>query len=270
VPRAIERRPVAAVHVADQLRRVAEDGRVELGEAAAFELGRLLALSAPSTVAALREWRRQGYVRRRGARVGGASVLEGLLTHWELALADGAAVALGRRLLETVGDSEVVDRVLPDRPLVDPLPDLDVLADPARTIATGFALPVADVRRSLDRGTRPVLADGHMAPVSAAGFDALRRDASLLQPLKTQLATSVSALTGLTRAFVIRPGGQLVPHGLEEGDAEQEAGVEAQAETAEEAETVEALFPGARPGDSVPPQVEPDPPAARSQRRREQ
>lgn len=44
-------------HHADQLRRVTPDGREDLTYAAAFEIGRLLALSRPSVVAALNRWR---------------------------------------------------------------------------------------------------------------------------------------------------------------------------------------------------------------------
>jgi hypothetical protein len=48
-------------HHADQLRRITPDGQEDLAYAAAFEIGRLLALSRPSVVAALNRWRQQGF-----------------------------------------------------------------------------------------------------------------------------------------------------------------------------------------------------------------
>ncbi len=53
-------RPPLAHH-ADQLRRVVPDGREDLGYAAAFEIGRLLALSQPGIVAALGRWRQEAF-----------------------------------------------------------------------------------------------------------------------------------------------------------------------------------------------------------------
>ena len=49
--------PVA--HSGDQLRRVVPDGHEDLSLAAAFEIGRLLALSKPGVVAALMRWRQE-------------------------------------------------------------------------------------------------------------------------------------------------------------------------------------------------------------------
>ena len=46
-------------HTGDQLRRVVPDGHEDLSLASAFEIGRLLALSKPSVVAALARWRRE-------------------------------------------------------------------------------------------------------------------------------------------------------------------------------------------------------------------
>jgi hypothetical protein len=48
-------------HHSDQLRRVTPDGREDLTYAAAYEIGRLLALSQPSVVAALGRWRRERF-----------------------------------------------------------------------------------------------------------------------------------------------------------------------------------------------------------------
>lgn len=252
VPRAVERRAATAVHVADQLRRIAEDGRIELGEAAAFELGRLLALSAPSTVAALREWRRQGFVLRRSAHVGQTGLLGDMLSHWDVAL---SAVAITHRLVESVGDAEIADRVLPTRPLVDPLPALELLKDPAATIASGLGVRVTDVRTSLGGVTRPILTEDTLAPAPAAGFDAFRSDAQLLQPVSRQLTTTVATFTAIAQRFVAPGPGVLVPHGPDEEAAAP----------APDGETVEELFPSASPGEPLP---EPEPPPRPPRRRR--
>jgi hypothetical protein len=59
-----DRLPLA--HTGDQLRVVVPDGREDLSLAAAFEIGRLLALSQPSMVSALLQWRQTGYQVARG------------------------------------------------------------------------------------------------------------------------------------------------------------------------------------------------------------
>src|SRR5207248_1459993 len=46
-------------HTGDQLRKVVPDGREDISLAAMFEIGRLLALSKPTLVAALMDWRRE-------------------------------------------------------------------------------------------------------------------------------------------------------------------------------------------------------------------
>ena len=53
--------PPPLAHHADQLRRVTPDGQEDLGYAAAFEVGRLLALSQPGVAAALARWRAEAY-----------------------------------------------------------------------------------------------------------------------------------------------------------------------------------------------------------------
>lgn len=237
VPRAIERRPATAVHVSDQLRRVAEDGRAEVGEAAAFELGRLLALSSPSTVASLCEWRRRKFTARRAGEAGSAAVFGTLATGWALVengvlTVDSFATALGHTLLATVG-GDTVDALLPARPAVDPLPDLDLLRDPAATISRGLGMPLRQLRASLEGGTRPEVTAELLAPVATVGFEALAKQPGLLAPLAAELAARVGELT----ADVGRFGGPTSP-AMPHPDAPT-AGAATD-------DTVEALFPGAQ------------------------
>jgi hypothetical protein len=65
-PTSGERLPIA--HSSDQLRAVVADSREDISLAAAFEIGRLLALSRPSMVAALLRWRQTQF---QVARAGG-------------------------------------------------------------------------------------------------------------------------------------------------------------------------------------------------------
>lgn len=273
VPRAVKRRDALAVHVADQLRRLAEDGRVEIGEAAAFDLGRLLALSSPSTVGALREWRRRGFTARRAGAVGGASVLGGLLAEWSLVV-DGAltvdrfATALGHTLLTAVGGRNVVESILPARPRVDPLPDLKILRDPAATIAAGFDVPLDDLRVSLDGGVRPVVTAQLLAPMAEVGFTALARQPELLAPLAQGLGARVGELRTQVERFSgpagpAGPGGpegaegaEEVPESPRDEGAARPRAKKRQRETRKPAaswpemtqpDTVEGLFPDAAP-----------------------
>lgn len=253
VPRAIVRREPEAVHVGDQLRRVAEDGRAEIGEAAAFDLGRLLALSSPSTVAALREWRRRGFTTRRAGAVGAASVLGGLLGAWELVdggllTADRFAAALGRTLLATVGAGDVVEGVLPGRPRVDELPDLEILRDPAATIATGLAVPLRDLRVAMAGGARPVVTTEMLTPLAQVGFAELAKPEALA-PLAAGLGVRVGELSRLVEGFV--GPGPVRPGPVRAGRATKAARAAA-AEEAVAADTVEGLFPGAVPGEGEP------------------
>jgi hypothetical protein len=238
VPHAVVRRAPEAVHVADQLRRVAEDGRAELGEAAAFELGRLLALSQPSTVAALRDWRRRGFTARRAGTVGEVSVLGGILAHWNLVTdgvltVDRLATALGQTLLTTVGDAGTVDALLPARPRVAPLPKVDILADVAATVATGLEVPLRDLRRALAGGTRPPVTAELLSPLTQVGFDKLAADPALLAPLSAGLSQRVGQLGSVIRATGPGPGIRMLP-----------------------ADTVEDLFPRAVPGAARLPEEE--------------
>ncbi len=265
VPRAVERRAPEAVHVSDQLRRLAEDGRTEIGEAAAFELGRLLALSSPSTVAALREWRRRGFAVRRAAALGEVSVLGDLLSTWGVLDAgelrvERFAELLGRQVLTTFGAPDAVETVLPRRPDVDPLPQLDLLRDPVATIAEGLAVPIDALRVAAGTQVRPQLDLGMLTPIEQLGFTALSTQPELLAPLAAGLTTQVADLTRLAgRGLPGVPGGPgvpgvpggpvLHPHGgaRTAGVAAEPASPARDAGPQDELDTVEGLFPGAAP-----------------------
>jgi hypothetical protein len=250
VPRAVARRTPSAVHVADQLRRVAEDGRPEVGEAAAFELGRLLALSHPSTVAALREWRRRGFTTRRAAAVGEASLLSDLLSEWDLLAGKELDVVrlapeLGKALLTDIGGEGVLDDVLPFRPGGDPMPE-DFLGDVAATLATGLDVPLRELRQALE-GASPAVTEEMLGQVTALGFEELSSSPGLLAPLALGLQAGVGELTAMAEQHLgPGPGPGPGPVGPV-GPSLFVSADDAHPGDADEPDTVEGLFPGAVP-----------------------
>lgn len=118
-------------HHADQLRRVTPDGQEDLSYAAAFEIGRLLALSRPSVVAALNRWRRQRFAAATAGAVAAritAAAPKGLRELLEMpdprldAVGQLRGAGAGRRfargLLAALGDDPA--QLADPRPLADP------------------------------------------------------------------------------------------------------------------------------------------------------
>lgn len=142
---AAPRLPLA--HAADQLRAVVPDRREDLSLAAAFEIGRLLALSQPSMVASLLRWRQDHYERARTGALW-AGIIDGLdLSGVALEPGRGIGVLLGRGLARKVA-------VAPADVLGDPLPPVtrgtDMgLADRADSVLTRGLGIRADLRGSL-------------------------------------------------------------------------------------------------------------------------
>ncbi|HEU4426503.1 MAG TPA: hypothetical protein VFR67_28520 [Pilimelia sp.] len=153
-------------HAADQLRIVVPDGREDISLAAAFEIGRLLALSRPSMIAALMRWRQDGYqVARRGALWKEiAPFVEEVLGREEPLVFDPrVGVMLGRGLVDAVVK----------RPQ-------DLVGDPSPLVTRGLSLPV----------------DGAVEVLVAQGFG-LSADALTGDP--------VTVLRNLREAPVLRP-----------------------------------------------------------------
>jgi hypothetical protein len=135
---------LTVVHSADQLRRVVPDGREDLSYAAAYEIGRLLALSQLSVVSAL--------LRFRGDQFGAGRIthLLGQLTPavFGRPLDDLSALSaiVSRGVLETVAAnaSEVVG---PSRPLADPGRPVPFDGDLDAVVATGLGLDLDTVHK---------------------------------------------------------------------------------------------------------------------------
>ena len=89
---------VVVAHHSDQLRRVVPDGMQDLTYAAAFEIGRLLALSSPGVVALLSQWRRRRFAA--AAKVGArAGALDRLSAELRGRIARGDPLVAGRAIL---------------------------------------------------------------------------------------------------------------------------------------------------------------------------
>jgi hypothetical protein len=130
-------------HSADQLRRTVPDGRDDLTYAAAFEIGRLLALSQLSVVSALLRFRGEQFGRERVRQLVDAHVpFDGLLTVRDAALARLVHVRLVGSL------ATATDATLgPARPVVDPGRPLHVRGDLDQLVASGLGLDLAAVRK---------------------------------------------------------------------------------------------------------------------------
>lgn len=139
------------IHAADQARRVGPDGLEDLSLAAAFEIGRLLAVSQPAVVAGLLGWRQDGYA---PARVRGILKVPGSLQATLLQVLDENravfSAGVAATLLGSLG-SNGAPRVGPVRPVAKPGPSLGS-GELANVVATGFGLDQAQVSAVLVTG----------------------------------------------------------------------------------------------------------------------
>ncbi len=188
-PREIERRAAdTPYHAADQARRIAEDGREDLSEAAAFELGRLLALSDPRFIQDLWRWRRSGFhVRRR------ASTFEAIPGFIDLGIdLARASRSLAVSILRGAGSDAA--RAL--GPVIDigGVEDL-FLDDDIEVIAAGLSVEPAYVAEVLAPAlTRAALPDAPFGSTLETSFDRLAENPENLVRLATVLDEAVSSV----------------------------------------------------------------------------
>jgi hypothetical protein len=165
-PRAILRQATndptgVLAHAADQLRQVGPDGLENVSLAVAFEIGRMLAAAQPGVVAALLNWRRDGY---RPARVGAILNSGGSALHQILAgqLAEGRAVFSAGVVAGMIGGLGVnsASRLGPTRPLIDPVPVKGVGEGLAAVVAQGFGLDALQVAAVLGAAQNPAAPAG--------------------------------------------------------------------------------------------------------------
>jgi hypothetical protein len=140
--------PLPLAHAADQLRRVIPDGREDLSLAAAFEIGRLLALSQLSVVSALLRFRSEQF---------GAGRVREILSNalaYELpqivSNAGPGRLDFGRFVAVQVIDALAQNpegMLGPQRPVADPGREIRFDGDLDSLVATGLGFDLAGLKR---------------------------------------------------------------------------------------------------------------------------
>ncbi len=195
------------LHASDQARRIGPDGRENLSLAAAFEIGRLLALAEPKVVAAFLNWRKEGFENARRMELA-ANDPQLKRVDVKVMLA-GYAARMGNRLLADLGQNEG-SRLGNPRPLVDagaPIPGIDG-SDIVQLIATGFGLSADTVRGMIAPGVSRN--GGLTTPVAPQTSDFGALSANTAQEfghLRTAANTTVAGLA--TGALAGGTGGAL-------------------------------------------------------------
>jgi hypothetical protein len=203
VPGEDGRLPVA--HSADQLRRVLPDAREDLSHAAAYEIGRLLALSQLSIVSALLRFRQEQFGRGRIKHLL-ESIIPGVLLPPGDHLYDlGRLVETG--LLHKVAASPT--RVVgPPRPVADPGRPLDFAGGLDAVVAEGMGLDLGAIREAAKTvGVAAALAATDV-PLVEFDEDALREGPEL-EAMASTLHTEVARLAALAQP--LRPPRARVP-----------------------------------------------------------
>jgi hypothetical protein len=193
-------------HTSDQLRIVVPDGREDLSLAAAFEIGRLLALSQPAVVNALLRWRQEQFGAERAARLAAAATAAVPVIGEGAAERDpGLGALIGRRLVLAAADEP--DAVLaPSRPLVDPGRPLDYASgDLDKLVADGLGF-------SLEALTRAAKRVGFVAALADTGVTAVdKRDPGLDATSLAALSSDLDRAVTSRAADVLKRRGPLSP-----------------------------------------------------------
>ncbi|GAA4705766.1 hypothetical protein [Phytohabitans rumicis] len=189
-PREVVRRPAGhPLFAADQARAIATDGLEDLSYAAAFELGRLLAMSDPRFLAELLTWRRESMA---AATVAATLPLVPGVTDLGI-----DPVAAGQQLTVAVLDRMAtdLDATFGERiPRVD-LPPGFASPDDLSDIAQGYGLDLATVKRIV-RDALIDVAGPQLPPAPAleSSFATLAANPALLGHLRAELRRHVRAL----------------------------------------------------------------------------
>jgi hypothetical protein len=202
-------------HASDQLRIVVPDGREDLSLAAAFEIGRLLALAHPSTVAALLRWRQSHYqLARRGSILDGVRIpfddlLAGSLFEGLHEIEADLGVHLGRFLADVIV-RQPGDVLGPPRILHDPGRSLELDEAPAELLAAGLGLD-AGLLADGAIAALPVLTSSEV-PVLPVG-EVLGSVAGLSAPLQLDLGLGLADLVSgaLAPTLFDVPAGPTIP-----------------------------------------------------------
>ena len=129
-------------HTGDQLRTVVPDGREDLSLAAAFEIGRLLALSQPSMVSALMQWRQGGYQAARGHAIWDG-IIAGLGIDGVDMLASPSRGGLLARSFATAAAAKPSGVLGPPREVLTPGSPMELDTSGLGTVLQDFGLDIA-------------------------------------------------------------------------------------------------------------------------------
>lgn len=194
-PRQVARREAdVPFHTADQARTVGGDHIENLAEAAAFEVGRLMALADPSFLQELLRWRRDGYRLLRTAGLLEKAGLGGLLV-------DGHyATNVARNLVGGMFSQLAAQGAVALGPRIDPTAGLGLKETDAEAIAAGFNTTITRVKSAFGEGpglSTPGLDPGFDEGPRITGFDDLVRGASKeLAHLDDALDAEVESIAG--------------------------------------------------------------------------
>lgn len=190
-------------HSADQLRRTIPDGSDDLGYPAAFEIGRLLALSQLSIVSALLRFRGEQFGQERVRRVVDAFVpFRDLLVGTDASLARLVSHTLVEALAQKPGTT-----IGPQRPVVDPGRPVRVSGDLDRLVASGLGLDLDSLQKVATRVGMEAAVSGASVPVAAQHGEVTDELTVQLMraALDARLAEGVAiATSGLGRVVVDR------------------------------------------------------------------
>jgi len=222
--------PPPMAHHADQLRRVTPDGQEDLGYAAAFEIGRLLALSQPGVAGALARWRAEAYGAARVQQVVSDAmsslpgpVATGLdaadpLTDPALATRPRTLGARASRALADVLGADPAAAFGPARPVADPGnaagPLAAVHTQGMAGLLTGLAVP------GVAAGSDPATLLNQLSAAPAVAVTGTPSAATGQVPAATRIAalrTSLEAAVAAPAAGAASPSPQPGPAGGQEG-----------------------------------------------------
>lgn len=195
-------------HAADQLRSVVPDGREDLGLAAAFELGRLLALSQLSVVSSLQRFRAEqfgvGRVRSLLDQALPFDLPELLATVGQRRIDLGRFVAL--TMVKTMADN-TEPMLGPQRPLADPGRPLAMsTAELDQRVANGLGLDLGALgKRSAMLGVTGALQASPvvLAPPLKAGVDLPSLRAGLMTELQRTVSQVIKQVPKRTTAATL-------------------------------------------------------------------
>lgn len=196
-------------HASDQLRNYVPDGREDVSLAAAFEIGRLLALNTPSIVATLLRWRRTRYLAARATTVW-SGLLRDRLTFDDdtLVLQQDIGYLLGQTLVADIADDP--DAVLGGAMSIFRKGEVPTLgSDIDKVLGAGFGFDL-DLRGDLEKvlvnlhDHQPLLVPpGSLSPREVTGMLRGSLNPSLLADLELRVRDTLTAAD----QPVMRPGG---------------------------------------------------------------